>query len=128
MTLSKAVDLVRDALGPHSDESLPVSECVAKVVAELSRLQAENDRLLSNPTVRHLNDAWLAEEQIAIDALLRAEKAEALLTAREAALQRLIEEMKQWCADNNGHYHEDDVEEVVKRWADTLAALKGDAK
>jgi len=37
-------------------------------------------------------------------------------------LAAVIAQMREWCADNSGHYHEDDVEETVKRWADELEA------
>jgi hypothetical protein len=55
------------------------SHCLA-LQAEIARLQEENRLLKSghhSATVRHLHDLWLAEEQECIDALRRAETAEA---------------------------------------------------
>lgn len=43
--------------------------------------------------------------------------------SRHAALEQIIAEMRKWCADNSGHFHEDDVEETVAQWADRLATL-----
>lgn len=40
----------------------------------------------------------------------------------EDVIARIVQEMRQWCADNSGHYHEDDIEDVVARWADALAS------
>ncbi len=41
---------------------------------------------------------------------------------RPSSLRALVESMKLWRAENSGHYHEDDVEDVVKDWQMQLEA------
>lgn len=41
----------------------------------------------------------------------------------ERRLRELGHRMQLWCIDNSGHYHEDDIEELVATWLKELDAV-----
>jgi hypothetical protein len=82
----------RDALG----NCRAIATILDRWAESVAALEQENARLLANPTVRELNDLWLKEEQEAIDALRRAEAAEASLAQREAEIAQIRELGASW--------------------------------